>query len=672
MARKEGNIGIHTENIMPIIKKWLYSDKDIFIRELVSNSNDALTKFKSLVSMGEVKVEEDEKYMIQVIINKKEKTIKVIDNGIGMTEEEVEKYITEIAFSGAEDFLEKYKDKKDDKEQIIGHFGLGFYSAFMVSEQVTIDTLSWQKGAKPVRWISTGNNKYEIDDSDQEVRGTVITLRIMDDEKEFLDIYKIKEILMRYCSFLPFEIYLEDVDEEAKRIKEEAKKKKDYEKKLKEAEKKKAEKKDKKEDGEDKEEDEEKIEPYVPYVAQPINDTHPLWLKNPKDCTDEEYKKFYTKVFTDFNEPLFWIHLNVEYPIKLKGILYFPKMKHEFETIEGKVKLFYNQVFVADNIKEVIPEFLLLLKGVIDCPDLPLNVSRSFLQHDKYVQKISSHITKKVSDKLKQLFNKDRDSYNKYWDDINPFVKYGCIREEKFYDRVKDFLIYKTTENEYKTLDEYLKKAEDKHKNKVFYVTDEKQQSQYIKILKDNGMEAVMFNTLIDSHFIQHLEMKKTDVRFSRVDADLNEILKDSDAEVDEEKQKEIKEKLEKVFKKATGNEELKINAENLKTEETPAMIILPEYSRRMQEMSKQYGMMGMAPGMMPSDETLVLNLNNKLIKNVLELEGKEDKEEDVNMICHHIYDLALISHKQLEPEAMTKFIERSQKLLSVLSDLEK
>lgn len=635
MQHENGNISIHTENILPIIKKWLYSEKDIFIRELVSNSNDAISKLKKLVAMGETKIDENESFSIKVIVNKDDKTIKVIDNGIGMTGEEVRKYINQIAFSGAVDFLEKYKDKADEGSQIIGHFGLGFYSAFMVSEKVQIDTLSWQEGEAAVKWTSSGGTEYEMDDSDRTERGTTVTLFLSEDSVEFLEYYKMREVLQKYCSFLPFELYLEDAAK-----KEEPEDKKD-------------------EDGEEKEEKEE---------PKPLNDIHPLWLKNPKDCKDEEYKEFYTKVFHDFNEPLFWIHLNMDYPFNLKGILYFPKLKHEFETNEGQIKLYYNQVFVADNIKEVIPEFLMLLKGVIDCPDLPLNVSRSFLQNDGYVSKISTHITKKVADKLTSIYENERESYNKYWDDINPFVKYGCLREAKFYDKAKDIVIFKTTKGDYVTLKEYLERNKDKHENKVFYVTDEKQQSQYIRMFNEHDMEAVILVSMIDNHFIQFLETKENNVKFTRIDSDLSESLKETG---ESDGDKALAEGLEKLFKDSLSNDKLKIQVEALKASSVPGMILLSEYSRRMQEMSRMYGGGMDMRSMFPEEQTLVLNRNNHLIKALVKLKDIEDKKQDTDMICQHIYDLALMSHKQLEPEAMTRFIDRSNLLLARLADVE-
>ncbi len=644
MPRETGNISINTENILPIIKKWLYSEKDIFVREIVSNANDAIIKFKKLVSIGEAELPQNEKFYIKVIVNKNDKTIKVIDNGIGMTDEEVKKYINQIAFSGAVDFLEKYKDKTDESGQIIGHFGLGFYSAFMVSDKVSIDTLSWQAGANPVKWTSSGGTEYEMDSSERLERGTTVTLYIADDAQEFLDYHKMKEVLEKYCAFMPFETYIEDAT------------KKD----------------DKEGDGSSEEDGSQKADADIEKKAadeqeKPINDTHPLWLKNQKDCTDEEYKEFYKKVFHDYNDPLFWIHLNMDYPFRLKGILYFPKLKHEFETIEGQIKLYYNQVFVADNVKEIIPEFLMLLKGTIDCPDLPLNVSRSFLQNDGYVSRISSHITKKVADKLTSIFENERDNYNKSWDDINPFIKYGCIREEKFFDKVKDIVIFKTTNGDYVTLDEYLERNKEKHKDNVFYVTDEKQQSQYIKMFKDQGMEAVILNALIDNHFIQFLEMKKSGLKFSRIDADLSESMKDTEAAAVEA---DLITKLEAVFKEALGNDKLKIQVEALKTTTVPGIILLSEYSRRMQEMSKMYGMTGTdVSGMFPDEQTLVLNSNNSLIKAVAKMAGNEGEKDDRTLICQHVYDLAMMSHKQLNPEAMTKFIERSNLLLGRLAE---
>lgn len=621
MHSENGNISIHTENIFPIIKKWLYSDKDIFVRELISNGCDAITKLKRLQSIGEAKIDENEAFQVKVIMDNKGKTIQFIDNGIGMTSEEVKKYINQVAFSGAEDFISKYKEKTDEASQIIGHFGLGFYSAFMVSDRVQIDTLSYQQDAEAVRWICNGGTEYEITESDRAERGTTITLYIGEDSTEFLSSYKLREIIEKYCYFLPVEIYLEDVNE----------------------------KKDEKKNKENR----------------PLNDIHPLWMKRPEECTDEEYKEFYRKVFFDFNEPLFWIHLHVDYPFNLKGILYFPKLKHELESIEGQIKLYNNQVFVADNIKEVIPEFLLLLKGTIDCSDLPLNVSRSFLQKDSNVIKISQHITKKVGDKLIELFKNERDKYNGFWDDINPFIKYGCLRDSKFYDRVKDIIIFKTTKGDYITLKDYLERNKENHENKVFYVTDEKQQAQYIRIFEENGMEALVLNSSLDNHFITFLEMQEKDLAFSRVDSDLSEALKSSEKE-GSESDKEFSESAESIFKSVLGKDKLTIKTESLKSAETPAVILLPEQSRRMQEMSSMFGGMDLKNNF-PEEHTLVLNKNNNLIKSVVELNKNPDKKENLALIVHHVYDLAMMSHKQLEPEAMTEFIKRSNQILGMI-----
>jgi molecular chaperone HtpG len=620
MTIEKGNISVHTQNMFPIIKKWLYSDRDIFLRELISNSCDAISKLKRIVSLGEAEIEDAPKYRIDVVFNKNAKILKIIDNGIGMTNEEVKKYITQVAFSSAEEFLEKYKDENDTSSQIIGHFGLGFYSAFMVADKVQIDTLSYQKDAKAVKWVCDGGTEYEISNSDKTTRGTEITLFITEDSEEFLEEFKLREILNKYCAFLPVEIFLYN-EEDAKE-------------------------KDKQE--------------------EPINDTNPLWLKKPSECKEEEYKDFYRKVFFDFNEPLFWIHLNVDFPFKLKGILYFPKLKHEFETIEGMIKLFNNQVFVADNIKEVIPEFLMLLKGVIDCPDLPLNVSRSFLQNDGYVKKISGHIIKKVADKLVSIYKNKREEYNAYWDDINPFIKYGCIRDDKFYDRVKDILIFKTTNNEYVTLSEYVDKNKEKHMNKVYYVSDEKQQSQYINIFKQQGLEAVILPTIIDGHFIQFLEGKESDIKFNRIDSDVSDSLKDNNSEKVDEK---ISKKIEKIFKEVINSDKLKIQLENLNADKIPAMILLSEQSRRMQEMSKMFG--GMDANMFPEEQTLVINNKNELVKKIISLSEDKAKKEDVNMMCEHVYDLAMLSHKQLDSQSMTKFIERSNELLIKFADKE-
>ena len=625
MIQEKGNISIHTENIFPIIKKWLYSEKDIFIRELVSNAADAMSKLGKLSAMGEANLGEGHQFKITVSVNHEDGTIKISDNGIGMTDEEVKKYINQIAFSGAKDFIEKYKDKTDD-QQIIGHFGLGFYSAFMVAKKVQIDTLSCQEGAQAVRWVSEGNTEYEMDASDRAEIGTTVTLYMADDSKEFTEKFKMREILKKYFAFLPYELYLVDETEKPE------------------------EKKDKKDKKEEKK-------------PEPLNNIHPLWKKNPKDCTDEEYKEFYRDTFLDYQEPLFWIHLNMEYPFRMQGIIYFPRLKHEFETMEGKIKLYYNQVFVADNIKEVIPEFLLMLKGMLDCPDLPLNVSRSFLQNEGYVQMISRHITKKVADKLTLLYKKEPDNYKKYWDDINPFVKYGCIREDKFYEKVKDIIIFKTLNDEYVTLEEYLEKNKEKHQNTVYYVNEPKQQAQYINMFKENGMEAVLLNTLIDNHFISFLEGRNTDVKFLRIDAEITSNLKDETADENEKEAKKQAEKLEKLFKDVLGNKDLKVQVEKLKTESTPAVILLSEQSRRMQEMSRMFGGGDMG-SMFPKEETLVINRSNKLVKALITSLKDKEKNEERELLVKQIYDIAMLSHRPLEPEAMTAFVQRTLQLM--------
>ncbi|MBN1056318.1 MULTISPECIES: molecular chaperone HtpG [Clostridium] len=637
MIKENGNISIHTENIFPIIKKWLYSDKDIFIRELISNACDAISKLKRLSALGEANVDENEKFKVTVIVNKEKKTLKFIDNGIGMTEEEVKKYINQVAFSGAEDFVEKYKDKMDEGSDIIGHFGLGFYSAFMVSDKVQIDTLSYKEGLEPTRWICEGGTEFEISNSDSKnERGTTITLYINEDSNEFLDEYKLRTIITKYCSFLPIEIYLEDEN----KVKEEPK----YETK-------------KNEDGTEYQ------ELITPEEAKPLNDTHPLWMKKPSECTDEEYKAFYRHVFTDFNEPLFWIHLNVDYPFNLKGILYFPKLKHELEATEGQVKLYNNQVFVADNIKEVIPEFLLLLKGAIDCPDLPLNVSRSFLQNDKDVAKISNHIIKKVADKLTSLFKNSRDEYNKFWNDIQIFIKYGCLRDEKFYEKIKDIIIFKTINDEYVTLKDYLEKAREKHENKVFYVNDVRQQSQYIKLFKEYGLDAIILDASLDNHLISFLEMKESGVQFTRIDSDISDVLK-SNEDSNNEEVKELNKKIEETFKSTIGEKIKNISVEGLKDAGTPAMILISEQSRRMAEMSKMYAAMNMPAGMFDEEKTLVVNSNNTIVKKIISLYEEDSKKEDVKFICEHIFDLAKIANKELSPEDMDEFIKRNNELL--------
>lgn len=618
MEKNKGNISIHTENIFPIIKKWLYSDKDIFIRELISNGCDAISKYKRLVSLGEAKEDADNKYSVTVSINKSEKTLKFIDNGIGMTEEEVKKYINQVAFSGAEDFINKYKDQINDEKDIIGHFGLGFYSAFMVAKRVQIDTLSYIEGAEAVTWVCEGGTEYEISPSlERKTRGTTITLFVDEDSTDFLEVYKVQEIIEKYCSFLPIEIYLED------------------------------------ENSENKEEE-----------KKPLNDTNPLWMKAPKDCTDEEYKAFYKKVFRDFNDPLFWIHLNVDYPFNLKGILYFPKLKHELEATEGQVKLYNNQVFVADNIKEVIPDFLLLLKGTIDCPDLPLNVSRSFLQKDKDVMKISKHIVKKVADKLVGLSKNEKESFNNFWKDIQIFIKYGCLRDESFYEKIKDIVIFRRLNGEYITLKEYLENNKEKHENKVFYVTDEKQQSQYIKMFKDADLEALVLDCSLDNHFISFLEAKEPGVTFARIDSDISDILK----EENNEDTSDFNKKIEDTFKELNIKDIKEVKVQGLKNTETPAIILVSEESRRMLEMSKMFGGMDM-PNMFNEEKTLVLNSNNPIIKKIAS-SNNDDNKEKLQLISNYIVDIALLSNKELNAEEMNSFIDRSNKLLSMVIEL--
>ena len=628
---KKGNLSINSENILPIIKKWLYSDSDIFIRELVSNSCDAINKLKKLATMGEATLKENEKFSIRVVLDKENKTIQIIDNGIGMTSDEIEEYITQIAFSGASDFVNKYKDQLEDGNDIIGHFGLGFYSAFMVADKVMIDTLSYKEGASPAKWICDGGIEYQIGKSDRTERGTTITLFVGEEGADFLNAFKLREILNKYCYFMPIEIFFEDLE---------------------------AMKKEEEKDKENDTIDEEEIKELLP-----INKTNPLYLKQPNECSDEEYKEFYHQVFSDFNEPLFWIHLNMDYPFKLKGILYFPKLKHELDSIEGQVKLYNNQVFIADNLKEVIPEFLLLLKGTLDCPDLPLNVSRSFLQNDGYVTKMSKYITKKVADKLNSLFKKEREQFEGFWDDISQFIKYGCLREKDFYDKVKDSLLFKTINNKYVTLNEYLEQNKEHHENKVFYVTDENQQAQYIKMFKDNNMEAVILNTRLDNPYMSTLEMYNQGVSFVRIDSDLADTLKDNSQEED----KELNEALEALFKQTLEKgDSLKIKVENLKANDISGVIQLSEQSRRMEEMAKMYGM-NMPFGAMPSEETLVLNGNNNVVKLLLKIKDDETKKDETKLICNQIYDLATMSHKHLDMNSMTSFIERSNKILEML-----
>ena len=624
MSERHGSLSINSENIFPIIKKWLYSDHDIFFRELISNGCDAITKLKKLEMMGEYTFPEDHKNRIQVLVNPEEKTLKFIDTGLGMDADEVEEYINQIAFSGVTDFLAKYKDKTNE-DQIIGHFGLGFYSAFMVADEVHIDTLSYKEGAVPVHWECDGGTEFSMADGNRTEVGTTITLFLNEESVEFANEYRAREVIQKYCSFMPTEIFLSKEGEEAK-------------------------------------EDEEPTS---------LSDTAPLWTKHPNECEKEQYLEFYRKVFHDYKEPLFWIHLNMDYPFNLKGILYFPKINTEYDSIEGTIKLYNNQVFIADNIKEVIPEFLMLLKGVIDCPDLPLNVSRSALQNDGFVKKISDYITKKVADRLSGMCKTQRDDYEKYWDDINPFIKFGCIKDEKFSNKMMDYILYKDLDGKYLTLKDLLPEApetevvedgkEEKKTETIFYVTDEIQQSQYINMFRAEGKNAVILRHNIDSAFVTHVERANETVHFQRIDADLTDDFKEA---VSEEEMKETTDALTELFRKALDNENLQVKVEKLKNEEVSSMVTLSEESRRMQEMMRMYGMAGMDPSMFGGDETLVLNANNKLVQYVLE--NKDG--ENTKLFCEQLYDLAMISHKPLSPEAMTKFIGRSNQIMMLLA----
>ena len=665
VKQEQGNLSINSENLFPIIKKWLYSDHDIFFRELISNGCDAVTKVQKLEVMGEYQLQEGEKFRVDVIVNPEEKTLKFIDNGIGMTADEVKEYITQIAFSGATDFLEKYKDKTNE-DQIIGHFGLGFYSAFMVADKVTIDTLSYQEGAEPVFWECDGDSEYSMSKGSRTTRGTEITLYLNEDSYEFSNEYRAREVITKYCSFMPVEIYLskEGGEQEYQTIEKDELREDDVI-----AETIVEDEKTEEKENENGEKETVVVSPRkerykINKRPSLMNDIHPLWTKHPNDCTDEEYKEFYRSVFHDYKEPLFWIHLNMDYPFNLKGILYFPKINMEYESIEGTIKLYNNQVFIADNIKEVIPEFLMLLKGVIDCPDLPLNVSRSALQNDGFVKKISDYITKKVADKLSGMCKTDRESYEKYWDDINPFIKFGCIKDDKFNEKMKDYIIYKDLDGKYISLDEYLEAAKDKHENQVFYVTDELQQSQYINMFKEQGLNAVILKNPIDQPFISRLEeaMKDKNVKFRRIDTDLADVFKETASEDDKKVLEENQTKLTDIFKKALGVEALDVKVEKLKNADTSAMITLSEDMRRMQDMMKMYGM---SQGQMGTEgQTLVLNANNALVQYVL----NNPEGEHVNMFCQQIYDLALLSHCPLSAEAMTKFVARSNEILKLLA----
>lgn len=682
MMNEHGSLSINSENIFPIIKKWLYSDHDIFFRELISNGSDAITKLKKLDLMGEAKLPEDNKFKIEVIVNPEDKTIKFIDNGVGMTSDEVKEYINQIAFSGATDFLNKYKDKTNE-EQIIGHFGLGFYSAFMVADKVTIDTLSWQEGAVSVHWESEGGTEFTMEEGDKESRGTEITLFLNEESYEFSNEYRAKEVIEKYCSFMPVEIYFknanakeepeEEIEEENEAVVEEDVIDAEVD-----------------EDGNVTEDSEEtKAEEKKQKGPKPINNTTPLWTKHPNDVTEEEYKEFYRTVFHDYKEPLFWIHLNMDYPFNLKGILYFPKLNTEYDTLEGTIKLFSNQVFIADNIKEVIPEFLMLLKGAIDCPDLPLNVSRSALQNDGFVKKISEYISKKVADKLSGMYKVERESYEKFWDDISPFIKFGCLKDDKFRDKMKDFIIFKNLEGKYVTLPEYVKAAkgeaaedtqaaeevkaaeneesndaenQEEKKDIVYYVTNEQQQSQYINMFKQEGIDALILTHNIDQPFITQLEQTEKDYKFQRIDADITDSFKEEGST--EEALKDENEKLTALFRKVLNKEKLEVKVVKLKNEKVSSMITLSEESRRMQEMMKTYNMYGMDPNMFGSSETLVLNAGNTLVQYIFE---KEDSQY-VPMFCSQLYDLALLSHKPLDGEAMTNFITRSNEIMEILT----
>ena len=677
---KNGSLSINSENIFPIIKKWLYSDHDIFYRELVSNGCDAITKLKKLSLMGEYETPDDETYKVQVTVNPKEKTIRIEDNGLGMTEDEVDEYINQIAFSGAQDFLNKYKDKANE-DQIIGHFGLGFYSAFMVADKVTIDTLSYKKDAKPVHWESEGGTEFDMKEGTKEGHGTVITLYLNEDSAEFANEYRAREILDKYCAFMPVEIYLNDETAEPQYDTIEKDELTDKDTIIETiVEPAKTEEKEKEDGTKETVEVSPAKEKYkIARRPVPVNDTNPLWNKHPNECTDEEYKEFYRKVFQDFKEPLFWIHLNMDYPFNLKGILYFPKINMEYESIEGKIKLYNNQVFIADNIKEVIPEFLMLLKGVIDCPDLPLNVSRSALQNDGFVKKISDYITKKVADKLNQLFKTDRSAFEGFWDDINIFIKYGCMKEEKLYDKVKDILLLKTTDGVYETVAEYLEKNKEKHENVIYFATDTNQQAQYIRLFKEQGLEAAIMDTPVDKPFVSFLEYKNQDIKLKvqRVDADIDSLQEKEDAKISEAKKQADEfeaNQMQELFRAAVANEKLNVKLEALKAEKVSAMILLSEESRRMMEMMEAYAnneeFKAMFANMKP-DETLVLNKNNKLVKALLSMAGKEEKKEDATLLCHQLYDLALMSHRPLTSEEMTAFIDRSNLLLEKLTAFE-
>ena len=700
MAVKKGSLSIDSENIFPIIKKWVYSDHDIFVREMISNGCDAITKLKKLDMMGEYELPEGYRPKIEVIVNPEEKTMKFIDNGLGMTADEVEEYITQIAFSGATQFLEKYKDKTTE-DDMIGHFGLGFYSAFMVADEVHIDSLSYREGAVPVHWASQGGTEYEMQEGSKTTVGTEITLFLNEDSLAFANEYRAREVLEKYCSFMPVEIFLTkanaekeyetidesellDTDEVVEHITEEPKEGEESEPKKK-----------------------------VKIVKRPvsISDIHPLWGKNPSECTKEEYIEFYRKVFMDYKEPLFWIHLNMDYPFNLKGILYFPKINTEYDSIEGTIKLYNNQVFIADNIKEVIPEFLMVLKGVIDCPDLPLNVSRSALQNDGFVNKVADYISKKVADKLTGMFKTDRENYEKYWDSISPFIKFGCLKDEKFGEKMKDSMLYKNLDHKYMTLEEVIKEnapdaeeteeTQDKdaasaegqsegndgkdgsdqdaadassdaqsdekkegEKTSIYYVTDEIQQSQYINMFKAQGQDAIILSHNIDAAFITYLEEKHSDIQFLRIDADVHDSLKDEVGEDEKESFQKTAYSLVEIFRKELNNDKLDVKVEKLKDDKVAAMAVLSEHSRRMGEMMKMYGMAGMDPSLYGNEVTLVLNASHPLVQFVTE----HKRSKNVPIICRQLYDLAMLAHKPLNPEEMTAFVQRSNEIMMLLT----
>ena len=667
---KKGSLSISSENIFPVIKKWLYSDHDIFYRELISNGCDAITKLKKLELMGEYEKPEDFEYKIQVTVNPNEKTITFTDNGLGMTEEEVDEYINQIAFSGAQDFLNKYKDKANE-DQIIGHFGLGFYSAFMVADKVTIDSRSYKKDAKPVHWESEGGTEFEMGEGTREEQGTTIVLYLNEDSTEFSNEYRAREVIEKYCGFMPVPIFLNNAAEgpQYETIEKDQLTDKDtiIETIVEEA---KTEEKEN-ENGEKETVEVSPAKEKYKILKRPValNDVSPLWNKHPNECTEEEYKAFYRKVFMDYKEPLFWIHLNMDYPFNLKGILYFPKINTEYDSLEGTIKLYNNQVFIADNIKEVIPEFLMLLKGVIDCPDLPLNVSRSALQNDGFVKKISDYITKKVADKLSGMCKTNRENYEKYWDDISPFIKFGCLKDEKFEEKMKDYILFKDLDGKYLTLQDCLDNAKEKHENVIYYVTDEKEQSQYINMFRKEGLDAVYMGHSIDSPFIGQLEQKHEGLKFMRIDADVTDTFKEEVKEEDAETFKADAQKLTDTFKKALANDKLEIKVEKLKDGQLASMITVSEENRRMQDMMKMYNMYGMDPSMFGSvGETLVLNANNKLVQYVLTHEEGDLTEK----ICRQLYDMASLSHGSLTPERMTQFIARSNEIMMEMVDVSK